>query len=116
MPKVNSFILIIIGFLGLIGAFWMGFLAYLLLGSLMGWAAAHYFPRFSPSNKGTNRGKRTKATYLWSMCFGIFGSAIASFGGQAAGLFAGGQMLEWGSAIILSCLISTLYIFIESKK
>ena len=78
----------------------MGFLAYLLLGSLMGWAAAHYFPGFSPRNKGAKRAKRTKATYLWSMAFGILGTAFASYGGQAAGLFAAGQMLEWGSAIV----------------
>ncbi|MFM7049168.1 MAG: hypothetical protein ACKOXA_06455, partial [Polynucleobacter sp.] len=65
-------------------------MAYLLLGSLMGWAAAHYFPGFSPRNKGTKRGKRTKATYLWSMFFGILGTAFASYGGQAAGLFTAG--------------------------
>ena len=78
----------------------MGFLAYLLLGSLMGWAAAHYFPGFSPRNKGAKRAKRAKATYLWSMFFGILGTAFASFGGQAAGLFIAGQMLEWSSAIV----------------
>ncbi len=88
----------------------MGFLAYLLLGSLMGWAAAHFFPGFSPRNKGTKRGKRTKATYLWSMFFGILGTAFASFGGQAAGLFTAGQMLEWGSAIVGGFLLPQVYL------
>ncbi len=88
----------------------MGFLAYLLLGSLMGWAAAHYFPGFSPRNKGRNRGKRTKATYLWSMFFGILGTAFASYGGQAAGLFTAGQMLEWGSAIVGGFLLPQAYL------
>jgi uncharacterized membrane protein YeaQ/YmgE (transglycosylase-associated protein family) len=88
----------------------MEFLAYLLLGSLMGWAAAHYFPGFSPRNKGTKRGKRTKATYLWSMFFGILGTAFASYGGQAAGLFTAGQMLEWGSAIVGGFLLPQVYL------
>ena len=88
----------------------MGFLAYLLLGSLMGWAAAHFFPGFSPRNKGTKRDKRTKASYLWSMFFGILGTAFASYGGQAAGLFTAGQMLEWGSAIVGGFLLPQGYL------
>ena len=88
----------------------MGFLAYLLLGSLMGWAAAHYFPGFSPRSKGTKRVKRSKATYLWSMFFGIIGTAFASYGGQAAGLFTAGQMLEWGSAIVGGFLLPQAYL------
>ena len=88
----------------------MGFLAYLLLGSLMGWATAHYFPGFSPRSKGTKRAKRSKATYLWSMFFGILGAAFASYGGQAAGLFTAGQMLEWGSAIVGGFLLPQVYL------
>ncbi len=88
----------------------MGFLAYLLLGSLMGWAAAHYFPGFSPRNKGAKRARRSKATYLWSMFFGILGAAFASYGGQAAGLFTAGQMLEWGSAIAGGFLLPQVYL------
>ncbi len=88
----------------------MGFLAYLLLGSLMGWAAAHYFPGFSPRNKGTKRAKRSKATYLWSMFLGILGAAFASYGGQAVGLFTAGQMLEWGSAIVGGFLLPQAYL------
>ncbi len=88
----------------------MGFLAYLLLGSLMGWAAAHYFPGFSPRNKGTKRARRSKATYLWSMFLGILGAAFASYGGQAVGLFTAGQMLEWGSAIVGGFLLPQVYL------
>lgn len=88
----------------------MGFLAYLLLGSLMGCAAAHYFPGFSPRNKGTKRARRSKATYLWSMFFGILGAAFASCGGQAVGLFTAGQMLEWGSAIVGGFLLPQAYL------
>jgi uncharacterized membrane protein YeaQ/YmgE (transglycosylase-associated protein family) len=88
----------------------MGFLAYLLLGSLMGWAAAHYFPGFSPRGKGTKRAKRSKATYLWSMFLGIVGTAFASYGGQAAGLFTAGQMLGWGSAIVGGFLLPQVYL------
>ncbi len=88
----------------------MGFLAYLLLGSLMGWAAAHYFPGFSPRSKGTKRGKRSKATYLWSMVFGVLGTAFASYGGQATGLFTAGQMFDWGSAIVGGFLLPQVYL------
>ncbi len=88
----------------------MGFLAYLLLGSLMGWAAAHYFPGFSPRNKGTKRARRSKATYLWSMFLGILGAAFASYGGQAVGLFTAGQMLEWGSAVVGGFLLPQAYL------
>jgi hypothetical protein len=93
----------------------MGFLAYLLLGGLMGWAAAHYFPGFSPRSKGAKRAKRTKATYLWSMAFGILGTAFASYGGQATGLFTAGQILEWSSAIVGGFLFSTIYLLISTK-
>ena len=88
----------------------MGFLAYLLVGGIVGAAASYYFPGFSPRNKGTKRAKRSKATYLWSMAFGILGTAFASFGGQAAGLFTAGQMLEWGSAIAGGFLLPQVYL------
>ena len=91
----------------------MGFLAYLLLGSLMGWAAAHFFPGFSPSNKGAKRSKRTKASYLWSIFLGILGTAFASYGGQAAGLFTAGQMLEWGSAIVGGFLLPLAFLLLR---
>ncbi len=93
----------------------MGFLAYLLLGSLMGWAAAHYFPRFFPRNTSGKLVKRKKAIYLWSMVLGVLGATAASFGGQAIGLFTAGQMLEWASAIVGGFCLSTIYLFISTK-
>ena len=94
----------------------MGFLAYLLLGSLMGWAAAHNFPGFSPRSNGTKQAKRNKATYLWSIFFGILGAVIASYGGQLIGLFAAGQMLEWGSAIFGAFITPCLYLILKNQK
>jgi uncharacterized membrane protein YeaQ/YmgE (transglycosylase-associated protein family) len=91
----------------------MGFLAYLLLGSLMGWVAAHYFPGFSPRNKGTKRAKQTKATYLWSMFFGILGAAFASYCGQLADLFSSGQVLEWAFALLGSFIVTNIYHFYQ---
>jgi len=94
----------------------MGFLAYLLLGSLMGWAATHYFPGFSPRNASGKRAKRNKATYLWGVVLGILGATAASVGGQAAGLFTAGQMLEWGSAIAGAVLLPQMYLFIRWRS
>ncbi len=91
----------------------MGFLAYLLLGSLMGWAAAHYFPGFSPRNTLGKRVKRKKVTYLWSMVLGILGATAASVGGQAIGLFTAGQMLEWGSAIVGGFLLPLAFLLLR---
>ena len=88
----------------------MGFLAYLLLGSLMGWAAAHYFPGFSPRNTSGKLVKRKKAIYLWSMVLGVLGATAASVGGQAIGLFTAGQMIEWGSAIVGGFLLPQVYL------
>ncbi len=91
----------------------MGFLAYLLLGSLMGWAAAHYFPGFSPRHTLGKRVKRKKVTYLWSMVLGILGATAASVGGQAIGLFTAGQMLEWGSAIVGGFLLPLAFLLLR---
>ncbi len=91
----------------------MGFLAYLLLGSLVGWAAAHYFPGFSPRNTSGKRAKRNKATYLWSMVLGILGAIAASVGGQTAGLFTAGQMLEWASAIVGGFLLPLVFLLLR---
>ncbi|WP_286261680.1 hypothetical protein [Polynucleobacter sp. HIN9] len=44
------------------------------------------------------------------MSLGILGTAFASFGGQAAGLFTAGQMLEWGSAIVGGFLLPQVYL------
>jgi H+/Cl- antiporter ClcA len=92
----------------------MGFWAYLLLGSLMGWAVAHYFPGFSPKNRG-KRAERTKATYIWSIFSGIFGAVLTSYFGQFMGLFSSGQMLEWASVIFGAFFLSNFYIALKIK-
>ncbi len=91
----------------------MGFLAYLLLGSLVGWAAAHYFPGFSPRNTSGKHAKRNKANYLWSAVLGILGTTATSFGGQAIGLCTAGQMLEWGSAIVGGFLLPLAFLLLR---
>lgn len=91
----------------------MGFLAYLLIGGIVGWAANHYFHGVSPRNKGAARIKRTKSSYLWTGTLGAFGALIASYGGQIAGLFTAGQMLEWGSAILGAFVLSHTYLLLR---
>jgi hypothetical protein len=41
------------------------------------------------------------------------GAATASYGGQMMGLFTSGQMQEWGSAIIGSFLLVSLYLLLK---
>jgi uncharacterized membrane protein YeaQ/YmgE (transglycosylase-associated protein family) len=92
----------------------MGFLAYLLVGGTVGWAAGHYFPRFSPSNKGSARAKRPKsAVFLWTIGLGALGALATGYGGQMIGLFTSGQMLEWGSAILGAFSLSKIYLLLR---
>ena len=91
----------------------MGFLAYLLVGGTVGWAASHYFPRFSPSNKGSARAKRPKSVFLWTIGLGALGALATSYGGQMIGLFTSGQMLEWGSAILGAFILSQIYLLLR---
>jgi uncharacterized membrane protein YeaQ/YmgE (transglycosylase-associated protein family) len=87
----------------------MGFLAYLLVGGIVGAAASYYFPGFSPRNKVKSTPKRAKQVYLWSILLGILGAILASFGGQIIGLFTSGQMLEWASAVLGALITSASY-------
>lgn len=91
----------------------MGFLAYLLLGGVVGWAVGHYFPRFSPRNKSSGRLKRSKSVHLWTISLGVLGAATASYSGQMIGLFTSGQMLEWGSAILGAFILSQIYLLLR---
>ena len=91
----------------------MGFLAYLLVGGAVGWAASHYFPGFSPSNKGSARAKRPKSVFLWTIGLGALGALATSYGGQMIGLFTSGQMLEWGSAILGAFILSQIYLLLR---
>ena len=87
----------------------MGFLAYLLVGGIVGAAASYYFPGFSPRNKAKSSRKREKWAYLWSILLGVLGAILASYGGQIIGLFTSGQMLEWGSAVLGAFIVSASY-------
>ena len=87
----------------------MGFLAYLLVGGIVGVAASYYFPGFSPRNKVKSSRKREKWAYLWSILLGVLGAILASYGGQIIGLFTSGQMLEWGTAVLGAFIVSALY-------
>jgi len=94
----------------------MGFLAYLLLGGLVGWAANHYFVGVSPRSAPLRRLKQPKSILLWTMGYGVLGAAAASYGGQILGLFSSGQMLEWGSAILGAVIFSQGFISIKKLK
>jgi len=93
----------------------MGFLAYLLVGGIVGAAASYYFPGFSPRNKSKSSPKRAKQAYLWSLLLGNLGAALASFGGQLTGLFTSGQMLEWGSAGLGAFVLPQLYLLYRTR-
>ncbi len=93
----------------------MGFLAYFVIGGLVGWAAAYYFPGFSPRNKTSKKQKRTKSTYFLSIILGVIGAIAASFGGQMTGLFTSGQMMEWGSAVLGAFLLNLLFLVLKFK-
>lgn len=70
----------------------MGFLAFLLIGSAVGWSAHYFYPM-----------RRRQKTGLLALCSlflaGFLGAAAGSYGGQALGLFQSGQIAEWLSAI-----------------
>ena len=92
----------------------MGYLAYLLVGGIVGAAASYYFPGFSPRNKAKSSRKRTKWAYLWGILLGVLGAILASYGGQIIGLFTSGQMSEWASAVLGAFVLPQLYIFYRS--
>ena len=94
----------------------MGFLAYLLVGGIVGAAACYYFPGFSPRNKTKSSSKRVKQVYLWGILLGILGAMLASFGGQIISLFTSGQMLEWASAVLGAFVFSFIGTFIFEKQ
>ena len=70
----------------------MGVLAFLLIGSAVGWSAHYFYP-----------GRRHQKTGLLGLCIlflvGFLGAAAGSYGGQALGLFQSGQIAEWLAAI-----------------
>ncbi len=73
----------------------MGVLAFLLIGSTVGWSAHYFYP-----------GRRRQKTGLLGLStlflVGFLGAAAGSYGGQALGLFQSGQIAEWLTAIGLA--------------
>jgi uncharacterized membrane protein YeaQ/YmgE (transglycosylase-associated protein family) len=80
----------------------MGFLAFLVIGGLSGVFAWVFYP-------GRRTSKPKVKKFLIALLIG-FGAALASsYLGQFTGFFQSGQMLEWLSAIVASCLAGGIY-------
>ncbi len=75
----------------------MGFLAFLLIGSAVGWSAYYFYP-------GRSRQKIGLLGLCGLFLVGFLGAAAGSYGGQALGLFQSGQIAEWLTAIGLAWL------------
>ena len=87
----------------------MGFLAFLLIGGASGASAWIFYPG-SPK-KRSNPVARTSnfRGLLVSVFLGFVAAALGSLVGQYLNLFQAGQMLEWASAILASCIIGCIY-------
>jgi uncharacterized membrane protein YeaQ/YmgE (transglycosylase-associated protein family) len=105
MPRVNSFIGPNYRFDGDLMGMRMGFLAFLLIGSAVGWSAYYFYP-------GRSRQKQGLLGHCSLFMVGFLGAAAGSFGGQALGLFQSGQIAEWltaiGSAWLASLLLTVI--------
>jgi uncharacterized membrane protein YeaQ/YmgE (transglycosylase-associated protein family) len=81
----------------------MGFLAFLLIGGVSGASAWIFYP-------GRLKGKGSRPTgFLMAAFLGFIAAAASSYLGQYAIFFQSGQILEWVSAILASCLVGILY-------
>ncbi|BDX20811.1 hypothetical protein TUM22923_01320 [Polynucleobacter sp. TUM22923] len=80
----------------------MGFLAFLLIGSVSGLFAWVSYPR--PRSLKLSRQK-----LLWAALIGFLAAFASSFAGQWTGFFQSGQILEWLSAIVAASLSGYLY-------
>jgi fluoride ion exporter CrcB/FEX len=80
----------------------MGFLAFLVIGSLIGALTLAFYP-------GVHKSKPKARKFLMAGLIGFLAALTSSYAGQFAGLFQAGQMLEWLSAIGASCLVGFLY-------
>jgi uncharacterized membrane protein YeaQ/YmgE (transglycosylase-associated protein family) len=79
----------------------MGFLAFLLIGGASGASAWIFYP----SKPGVSKpGKLLVAVLL-----GFLAAAASSYLGQYLGFFQSGQMFEWLSAILASCLVGWVF-------
>ena len=80
----------------------MGFLAFLVIGGLTGVFALAFYPR---ERKAKPKAKK----FLVAALIGFITALASCYIGQFAGFFQSGQMLEWLSAIVASCLVGYLY-------
>lgn len=87
----------------------MGFLAFLVIGGLCGVFAWVFYPRAKIA-------KRQLKKILVAIFIGFIAALTSSYAGQFLGLFQSGQMLEWLSAIVTSCLAGCLYAVVSEKS
>lgn len=80
----------------------MGFLAFLVIGGLTGVFALLFYP-------GQRRTKPKTKKFLIAALIGFLAALASFYIGQFLGLFQSGQMLEWLSTIMASCLTGALY-------
>ena len=80
----------------------MGFLAFLVIGGLTSVFAMVFYP-------GQGKSKPKAKKFLIAALVGFLAALSSSYLGQFTGLFQSGQMLEWLSAIVASCLVGCLY-------
>lgn len=80
----------------------MGFLAFLVIGGLTSVFALVFYP-------GQGKSKPRAKKFLMAVLVGSIAALASSYLGQFAGVFQSGQMLEWLSAIVASCLAGILY-------
>ena len=80
----------------------MGFLAFLVIGGLTGVFALAFYP-------GKRQSKPRAKKFLMAVLVGSLAALASSYIGQFTGFFQSGQVLEWLSAIVASCLACYLY-------
>jgi uncharacterized membrane protein YeaQ/YmgE (transglycosylase-associated protein family) len=80
----------------------MGFLAFLVIGGLMGLFALLFYP-------GQRRTKPKAKKFLIAALIGFLAALASSYIGQFTGLFQSGQMLEWLIAIVVASLAGAVY-------
>ncbi|MBU3540618.1 hypothetical protein ICN33_05055 [Polynucleobacter sp. UB-Tiil-W10] len=79
----------------------MGFLAFLVIGGISGASTWIFYP-------GTSAGLRP-GKILFASLLGFVAAATSSYLGQYWGLFQSGQILEWASAIFVSCALGCVF-------
>ena len=86
----------------------MGFLAFLVIGGISGACAWGFYP-------GTKSRQKVLHKLLIAGFIGFLAAFAASYLGQYTNFFQSGQMLEWLSAIIASCLSGGIYAALTSN-